>query len=145
MLREVKVDDMEFLYQLANDFDVRKNSLNQTKIEFQKHKQWFFNKLIEIKELKSKIFIYELDKKKSGQIRLDKKGIFFIIDISIIKNYRGKGLSKIMLLDLLKKVKNISILAYIKNSNIASQCLFSSTGFKKVKACRDISFYKVRT
>ena len=143
MLREVKVEDMDFLFSLANDSEVRKNSLNQKTIEFEDHKKWFLNKLLEIKNFKSKMFIYEQNKEKVGQIRLDKKGIFFNIDISVVKENRGKGISKLILLELLEKLKGIIILAYVKNSNEASKSLFLSSGFKKVRECKEISFYKV--
>ena len=144
MLREVKESDIDFLFALVNESEVRKNSLNQKKIEFKEHKQWFLKKLDDIKNAKSKMFIYEKDKQRIGQIRLDKKGMFFNIDISITEPNRAKGISRTMLFELLKKLKDITILAYIKNSNDASKSLFLSAGFKKVKECKDISFYKVK-
>jgi len=144
MLRDIKESDIDFLFSLVNDSEVRKNSLNQKKIEFEDHKKWFLKKLDDIKNARSKIFIYEKDEQKIGQIRLDKKGIFFNIDISITKQNRAKGISKIMLVELLHKVKGMTILAYIKNSNEASKSLFLSSGFKKVKECKDLSFYKVK-
>jgi len=144
MLRKVKENDMEFLLSLANESEVRKNSMNQDVIDIETHKKWFLKKLTEIKNSTSKMYIYEKNKQKIGQIRLDKKGIFFNIDISVIKINRGQGIAKAMLLELLKTVNNINILAYVKNSNEASKSLFLSSGFKKVKECKDISFYKVK-
>jgi len=144
-LRDIKENDIYFLYSLANDNEVRKSSLKQEPIPYNEHKKWFYKKLTDIKNLKSKLFIIENNNKNIGQIRLDKKGVFHIIDISLLANYRGQGLSKTALIKLLESIQNITILAYVKNSNNASKSLFMTCGFKKAKECKDLSFYKVKT
>jgi len=144
MLREVGIEDMDFLFNLVNDAEVRKNSLNQEPITLKQHKKWFLQKLQDIKNSTSKIFIYELSGEKIGQVRLDKKGVFFNIDISVTKQRRSEGISKKILFELLASLKDITVLAYVKNSNEASKSLFLSAGFQKVKECKEISFYKAQ-
>lgn len=139
--REVNYTDKEYLFELANDETVRKSALNSSQIDFNDHCQWFEKKLKDIKNGKSHIYICEYNNNPIGQIRLDKKGRFWIVDISIDKRCRGKGFAKQIIDKISTKLNNIILLAFIKKENIASNNLFTKSGFIKSKSYKDLNFY----
>lgn len=141
-LRKVKANDMNFLYKLVNDTDVRKNSINSDIITYKNHKKWFKLKLKQIKSKNCKIYLLILDKKRIAQIRLDKENNTWLIDISLNKKYRGYGFSHKMLKLLKNKLQDEILVAYVKNTNLESKRLFENFGFKKTKESKKLSFYR---
>ena len=89
-LNKFKKQDINFLFKLRNKREVRKYSLNRKIISKKEHKKWFDQKL---KDKKSKIFIIIIKKHKVGYIRLDKKE-YWLVSISILKNFRNKTIGK---------------------------------------------------
>ncbi len=131
-LRKATIEDLEIVYKLSNQPDVRKQSINKNYISWDEHKVWFSNKIVD----KNYLFLLAFDKndKFIGQIRFQIKNSAAVVSISITKEFRGKGLSKKIikeaskiLFDEFSSIKNI--LAYILPDNQASINGFKSAGF----------------
>ena len=121
--------DIKLLFDWANDLDVRQNAINTQLISWEGHQKWFQNRL---ESSISKIFIFLIDEQPIGQVRFEFEKNQWLIDYSIDKLYRGKGLGKLMLKEILSYFKtNEPIIAYVKIENIASAKIFNSLGFKK--------------
>ena len=138
-----KKSDELFLFKLKNDIKVRKNSLKNKKISLSEHKKWFNKRLKE----RPNILIFSKRKKrkiKYGQVRFDKnKKGFYEIDYSIIRNFRGKGLSFKMLKKALSLFPKKEFIAKVKYKNIISKKIFKKLKFNTVKKTKNyIIFYK---
>lgn len=121
--------DIKLLFDWANDLDVRQNAINTRLITWEGHQNWFQNRL---ESSTSKIFIFLIDDQPIGQVRFEFEKNQWLIDYSIDKLYRGKGLGKLMLKEILSYFKTSEpIIAYVKIENIASAKIFNSLGFKK--------------
>ncbi len=121
--------DIKLLFDWANDLDVRQNAINTRLITWESHQNWFQNRL---ESSTSKIFIFLIDEQPIGQVRFEFEKNQWLIDYSIDKLYRGKGLGKLMLKEILSYFKTSEpIIAYVKIENIASAKIFNSLGFKK--------------
>ena len=128
-LKKVKQEDLRLLFKWVNDTKVRKNALNSNQIEWEKHVNWFTKKL---SDSKSKIFIFENENTKIGQIRIDKVAKDrWVIDYSIDKDQRGKGYGFLMTNALLKRYNNFKFLAIVKSENIPSQKVFEKLKFSR--------------
>ena len=123
-VRKTKLEDIDFIYQLASSVDVREASFTTHVINYDEHKEWF-HRIINLKNE----FLYVLfaDGEFAGQIRytFSEDDYNCIVGISLVKEKRNKNLAVpffIMSLFLLKKEKeNIqTISAYIKIHNYQS-------------------------
>ena len=129
------IDDMLDLFELVNDYEVRKNSFNQENIKLEDHKKWFTKK---INDSKCLILLgKDYDGKFFGSVRfeLDKNSSKnnYIISIQISQKFRGKKygepLLKLAIEEFYKIFKNSNILAKIKNNNLASIKIFKKNNF----------------
>ncbi len=129
-LRKVNKNDIELLFDWANDPDARANAKNPEPIKWEDHVRWFNEKILD-----DSSFIYILTEKEKniGVIRFDKKNDDFIISYFIDKNYRGRGLGELVLREGIKTLQEIvdnpSLLAYVKKGNIASEKIFEKLDF----------------
>ena len=127
--RNVIEADVKLLFDWANDFEVRANAINSQPISWEGHQKWFQNRL---NSPTSKIFIFQLNEYPIGQVRFEFENNVWLIDYSIDKQHRGKGLGKLMLKEILNHFKPIEpIMAYVKIGNIGSAKVFDYLGFKK--------------
>ena len=126
------MDDMNFVFSLANDPDVRQMSFKQHKISWAEHEKWFTNMITK----KNTFFIMLYKNKKCGYARFNNNNITSEIAIAIEKNFRGKGLGKILLREVSLKtihetsIKNIT--ASVKKENIPSLCIFSQAYYTQL-------------
>ena len=128
-LKKVKQQDIKLLFKWVNDPEVRKNALNTDLIEWENHVNWFTNKL---SNPKSKIFIFENENTKIGQIRIDKVDKDrWLIGYSIDKDHRGKGYGFLMTNALLRRYNNLKFLAIVRSENIPSQKVFEKLKFSR--------------
>lgn len=135
ILRAVKSDDCFDIFEIANDDEVRKSSFNSDKIRLEDHKVWFSNML---KDDSVKFLVLEYAGDIIGQLRFDLDDEFPVVSISLDKEYRGFGLSKLLLskaLSYLNRNYNFKkVIAYIKRDNVKSISFFESMGFNLVKS-----------
>ena len=121
-------NDIKDVFDLSNDDEVRKNSINQGKIQWENHVNWYSTK---IKDKNCKFYIIRDENNDFiGQMRIDSKDNENIISISIKKEFRGNGLAPKILSDCIKKSNLRNFDAYIKPENIASIKSFIHAGFK---------------
>lgn len=123
------INHVKFLFNLFNDRLTRKNALKSKKISFADHKNWFTSRLKKL----PKIFIFKKDKKLFGQVRFEKIKDNYEIDYSVSKTFRGKGLSKLMLLKGILKGPTGRYVGKVKKNNKISKKVFESLNFKLEK------------
>lgn len=143
-LKKVTYKDCELLFQWVNDNEVRKNSFNVEKIQYEDHVKWFKNKMDSHNQY---MFILYDEEGPKGQIRVDieenKGGIGYSID----SKYRGKGYGS-KILELIEReilIRNIQIhklIGEVKYSNIASQKAFEKNGYVKLEKEDHIKYIK---
>lgn len=137
-LRELSANDVHLLYEWVNDEAVREASIASGNIEFKDHEKWFNHKLA---STKTHIFIAEIEGKPVGQIRFDREQGYFMIDYSIAKSHRGKGLGKMLISLGVQRLcgihDNAKIKAVVKLSNTSSKRVFEKMGFVKLPEKED--------
>ena len=131
-LRVVKKEDVDILFDWANDPVTRKNSFSEEPINYQTHVKWF-NSCMENPYCIQ--FLLEIDDKVVGQARLNiNNNDEALISYSIAPNYRCRGYAKILLYEVTKWCKvNMpsikSIIADVKPDNLASQEVLLSNNY----------------
>lgn len=130
-LRKAQADDINDIYDLSNDSEVRQNSFNQEKIKFEDHEKWFAGKLNDKQCL---FLVAEIDREFAGQVRFDIAGSEAVISISVCKKYRRAGAGRIINKRALEYLKSIvphikTVKAYIKEGNIPSVKYFENASF----------------
>lgn len=129
-------EDVDLLFQWANDDDVRRNSFSSAKIPYEDHLKWF-SKILNDKNCE--IYIFYREEKPVGQVRLNYDSKNAQISYSISKEFRGQGFGK-LLISLIEKIvrKNhpeITVLtAKVKPDNIASQKIFEDNNYVMIKS-----------
>lgn len=142
--------DCNLSFALSNDSLVRTNSFNQNKIEYLSHCNWFAKTLTDNNILFFLVFVDETEAEFIGQIRFKRESEISnecVISLSITEQFRGKHIAKEFLelgiIELHKSWKNINtIIAKVKDENIASNKLFEKEGFKLVSR---VNIYKLNT
>jgi UDP-2,4-diacetamido-2,4,6-trideoxy-beta-L-altropyranose hydrolase len=128
-LRDADVDDCELLFSWANDSAVRINAISTNPIEWDGHVDWFKRIL---SGDNSKIFILESSGIPAGQVRFDLNDNQYIIDYSVDKGSRGKGLGKLMLERGIDRIGKASFKAVVKTKNVSSVAIFKSLNFREI-------------
>lgn len=141
-LRKATASDLEFLFQLANDRDVRQMAFAQDKIQHEEHCWWFDQKLSDIDCLM--YIAYKSNGEEVGQVRLDLERGSFLVDISVVNKHRGKGIATKMLQAVCNKpsLKGCRLVAEVKPENMASRKLFERCGFRLENSTNQIMRYE---
>lgn len=130
-IRACRAEDIQLLFNWANDPKTRENAFSQDLIKWEDHVKWFNSK---ISSDRCRIYILEFNSIPAGQIRFDKnEQEELIISYSIDEELRGKGLGrKIIELGLMEITGwGNSIKALVKKNNPASIRVFETLGFLK--------------
>lgn len=132
-LRRVSKEDIDFLFELANDKKVRQNSFSTKEIMYDEHRKWFAA-VLDREDYKQ--YIYMLDEKSIGQVHIEMCGSKAEIGYSICEEYRGQGLGKELIrliqLQVKKDFPHIETLtAKVKPENTISQKVFEAEGFQE--------------
>lgn len=141
--RKADEKDVLLVYDWSNDALVRQNSFNSNSIEWDTHKNWYFNK---IKDDKTLFLIALVNNKPAGIVRYEIGENNAVIGISISKTFRGQKLAVKFLIQSSSeyfKVHNVPILACIKKENIASIKAFESADYGYFKEENDKGLIKV--
>ncbi len=136
-LREATMQDMNLIYEWANDPVVRINSFNSEQIQYETHVKWYNRVMLDESVLQ---FILMDDDIPVGQIRLNIDRDEAEIGYSIAKDYRGKGYGHKVLQLVVDEVKENypeikSLVAKVKPDNIASSKLFEQEGYEMKYSC----------
>lgn len=145
-----KNKDCNLIYSLSNDPLVRSNSFNTKSIEYADHYKWFEKTVMDKNTLFFLVFSDESEEEFIGQIRFKREcenSNECVISLSITEQFRGKHIAKEFLelgiIELQKNWKKIdTIIAEVKDENIASNKLFEKEGFKLVSR---VNTYKLIT
>lgn len=130
-LRKAMRQDVDLLFEWANEESVRKNSFSTEKISYEEHRKWFENLLI---REDAGQYILMQEEEPIGQIRIHVNGSEAEIGYSICKEKRGLGYGKELVGLLIEQVKKDfpqvkKLAAQVKPENIASQKVFLDVGF----------------
>jgi len=135
--------DMHLLFKWANDSDVRANAFNSEKISLEIHKLWLTKKL---QQNECKILIFtNIQNIEIGQVRIELKNNYWLIDYSVDKSFRGLGIGRLMIKHLVENHCNYKFKALVKNFNIGSKKVFESLNFNKHEIESDIIEYSINT
>ncbi len=131
--RPADLDDANLLWEWVNDPDVRASAFESSFIKLKDHIKWYKNKLRDKNSLI--LIISNYQNIPIAQVRFEYDGNDTIVDFSISKKYRGKGLaSEVLALGLGALPKNDNwhnIKAYVKSNNLASQKTFDKLNFAR--------------
>ena len=124
---DANLEHAQLLFDWANEQTVRNNSLNNEPIKWENHLKWLSKN---IESEKNKIFIFFNNGKPIGQVRLDLIGDQWLIDYSVDKDYRGKGIGSKIIKKTIDLNSDKKLKAEVKKLNIASLKVFEKLGFK---------------
>lgn len=142
-LRKVNAEDVDLLYEWANDATVRQNAFHTEPILYENHVKWFAKTLAD-----KSVHHYILCDGETpvGQIRLNAVNGVAVIDYSIGAQYRGKGYGS-RLLALVKeqialdKISDVTkLVGQVKYENHASARAFEKCGFVQKKLDKYIQY-----
>ena len=146
-LRKAKIQDARDIFNLSNEKEVRKNSFNTQKINWNHHLKWFKEQLRSTNHV---FFVTVVSDKIIAQTRFninsDTKEA--LVNISLIKDLRGLGLSSVILdksvRKILKERKNIRLIkGHIKANNTSSIKCFKQSNFRFLNSTK-IKGYRVK-
>jgi len=127
-LRAVREDDCDDLWIWRNHPKVREWSYNTYEIEYEKHKEWFRDKII---SKGTRIYVAENRKgEKIGQIRFElEKGNRALVNVNLNPEFFGKGFGSEIIKrgsePLIRENKEVrEIVAEILDGNIVSKKAF---------------------
>ncbi|MCI8993632.1 MAG: GNAT family N-acetyltransferase [Eubacterium sp.] len=132
-LRKAAKEDIDLLFQWANEAEVRANSFSAAQISYEEHTKWFQNML---HDRDRKQYIYMADDVPVGQIRIDISGDTAEVSYSVCDGCRGKGHGEKMLDLLQQKLLTDEpevhrLIAKVKNGNQRSERAFLKLGYYK--------------
>ena len=132
--RKATEADMLQYFEWANDETVRKNSINNSKINFDDHVKWFAAKLASADTF---FLVFLSGENKIGQLRLetDHQSREMVINFSIDRNFRGKGFGTEILSETFRFYSGLNInyplIGFVKQDNGASVAGFLKAGFTR--------------
>ena len=143
-LRKATLQDVDLIFEWANDEDDRRFSFNTEKIVYEDHCKWYQRK---IDSEDTDIYILLSDDIPIGQCRLDFDDEGALISYFIDKRFRKKGYGKLllrMIADVTKSehpsIKRLN--AQVKAENIGSKKVFRALGYEE-KECGNINEYSL--
>ena len=128
VIRLAEPRDMKNVFDLSNDDTVRAMSIHPEKIEWESHVKWFENALNNPDVL---FYVAETaDGDFIGQVRFTRDNADWVVSISLVKKYRGKGLASGLLRKSIELSHLENVTAYIYNTNGASLKAFEKADFE---------------
>lgn len=131
-LRPATGEDIDLLFQWANEPVVRANSFHTEQIPYEVHRAWF-ERIMRNENVCQ--YVLMDGETAVGQIRMEKHMEKAEIGYSVSSEYRGKGYGRMMLENLLEIVKtdypDIQYLsARVKPNNTPSKKMLESEGYR---------------
>lgn len=131
--RKAGFGDNLLLFKWKNDPEARQASFITEAIKLKNHNKWLISVINNPNIL---MYILEYESSPIGMYRLDITEDSATIDITVDSEYRGQGIGKQIIGQMILTAKNVGIkklIAEVKKDNIPSNKLFLSSGFYKVK------------
>jgi len=131
IFRQAEISDMEKVYILSNDPEVRKYSFNTLSINYNEHRDWFKKQLAD----KNLLFFVALENDDLvGQVRLSNNEGVAVISVSVSPSYAGRGYGVEIMRETISYCQNkgrISMIkAFIKAENTGSKKYFEKCGYE---------------
>lgn len=125
-------DDVDLIYNWANEKEVRANSFNSNEIKYEDHVRWF-DRILSDKEHNVQLILM-CDDTPVGQCRLSIDNGQAIIGLSVDKNYRGTGVGNALISNICEWVRENrpdikTLIGQIKPENEASAKAVIKSGF----------------
>lgn len=141
-LRPAKLSD-DFLLSWRNDSETRVQSHEAAEVSPAEHRQWFVKSLAN--PLRS-IWIAEIDNQPVATIRVDWDDAAhskYEISYTVAPEHRGKGIGSQLVRETidLPELKDATVVAKVKRSNLASQRIFEKAGLKLIVEDGEILTY----
>lgn len=140
-LRRAGEADSDFLFNLRNEEEVRRNSFHTDQIDRSTHEAWLRHVLADENR---ELFIAEnMESGEAvGQVRLDYEGdAGYEISYSVAPAWRGQHVGTIIIGVLMQMLTSAAgdtrVFARVKPENAASLAIFRSNGFRKVRETDD--------
>lgn len=131
-LRRAAPDDMEQVFRLANDPDVRASSFSPARIALEDHASWFAARLA---SPDTAIFVLDLEGVVVAVVRYDRVAEEAEIDIAVHKAFRGRGLGvRILQASSSAAMRSLAVQqlrAFVLERNRASRNCFIKAGFRE--------------
>ena len=129
--KRAEAADIQNVFELSNDEDVRMASYNSRRIRYCEHEKWFLGKIGDPHTL---FLLFYSELALVVQIRFSNHEDNSIVSVSVAKAARGTGAAyramKLAIKILREENPNIKkITAYVKNDNIRSKKYFANCGF----------------
>lgn len=144
MIRQVRREDSQRIWEIRNHPIVRANSSDPEEFSFNKHNDWFGKKYFS--GGKNCCFVLENDTGKViGYCRFDfdNNNDNYIVSIALDPDHHGQGLGHYLLSEsLFRFSQEKDILAEIKKNNIPSIKLFQKNKFKIYQEDRENYYLK---
>lgn len=129
LIRQARLKDVKIIWQIRNGRPIRRNSRNSEKIIFASHQAWFKDQYFTNR--RNYCFIVEYKTQVAGYCRFDWSENNYTASLAVKPLFHGLGLGNILLNKSLKYLKTAkTILAEIKQENLASIKLFQKNGFE---------------
>lgn len=130
-IRRATMEDMDLIFQWANDEEERKNSFHSEMIPYETHCIWYKSRM---ESEDTFIYILMCEDIPVGQCRLKTEGKEALISYSVDKAHRNKGYGKKLLTLVYEEVKRTlpdisEFVAEVKEENVPSQKVFSALGY----------------
>ena len=140
LTKKITKSDLSFTFLLRNNKSIRKESFNSDIITYEKHKEWFFKKLNNKKDLS--LIILD-NKTKVGVIRYEQGEFYYEISISILPKYQLLNIGSDALISSEKYLKKAMIISKIKKNNSKSLNFFKKNGYMSISENKKHTLYKV--
>jgi UDP-2,4-diacetamido-2,4,6-trideoxy-beta-L-altropyranose hydrolase len=132
VLREAEAGDARLLFEWVNDPVVRAQSFTQTTIPWQDHERWFAKRLADARCLL--LIAEDAQGRPVGQVRFDlDDDARAIISVAMAPEQRRRGYGAAAIAQACEALRTrhgaLTVLAYIRQDNVASQRAFSRAGF----------------
>ncbi|HXA01457.1 MAG TPA: UDP-2,4-diacetamido-2,4,6-trideoxy-beta-L-altropyranose hydrolase [Cytophagaceae bacterium] len=129
LIRKALKEDIKLYFEWANDPLTRNNSINKQPIKWEDHGKWFYEKLT---DKNTYLFLFSIQNNLFGQLRFDKMKDYWLINFSVDKNYRGRGLAESLVHKGIVELKQIINCPFILKAQVLDQNTASANIFKKL-------------
>lgn len=129
-IRKVKPEDVDILFQWANDPTTRNNAFNTAQIPYENHLKWFEKTLNDPDRIQ---LVFISGDVPVGQFRVDIEERIGEVDYSVAPAFRGKGYGSEMCKKAVEYIKSTGLvdrlIAKVKTENTVSKKCFMKSGF----------------
>ncbi len=149
LISEAKEIDAKFLWELRNENSIRLMSKSSELIDWETHKEWFFNAL---KNDDSNIYIAFFKNEPVAMVRYDLSKKFkksFEISIAVKTKFQGIGIAKKLLKESIKLLaskvnRDFQIISIVKKINSRSTKFFENYGFILINQSKELFYYSLK-